>query len=342
MRPRNRSTEGIKTGAPLSGSSMAETGLRAMRSPRYRWRDHNLGSDIELENLFGGAKGKGTIGSPARPKVLIRGEEADCPAVAVKRGNPRGAKGTGHSRNDRLDQLGIVRADWFWPRAAKRLNGTSRVTETVTHGSVSGLRCNSAGRLAANQKWCHYRDQYFRQELPAGFFEEYAKGRTATAVKETNMPRYDFRHIRSRYFEFTIQCSRCGHRWPDSCFDQQDSKYPDDPGGRRYIDFLNDEVCCRLHCRLGCSDPEPILLFGRFFVWLFTQKPIRGYGKILVSTKFYDNTQVIPPGLDAEEEIQMLVEAMESANRITASTYKTQDPTQHAARTMQLDRTDRR
>jgi hypothetical protein len=40
MRPRNRSTDGIKTGAPpLSGKSMAETWLLAMRCPGYRWRD---------------------------------------------------------------------------------------------------------------------------------------------------------------------------------------------------------------------------------------------------------------------------------------------------------------
>ena len=119
MRPRNRSTGGIKTGAPpLSGRSMAETWLLAMRCPGYRWRDSNLGSGMELENLFGGAKGKGTSGSPARPKVLIRRAGADCSAVAVKRGNSRGAKGTGHSRNDQLGQLVTGGADWLWRRAA--------------------------------------------------------------------------------------------------------------------------------------------------------------------------------------------------------------------------------
>ncbi len=51
MRPRNRSTEGIKTGAPpLSGKSMAETWLLAMWCPGYRWRDSRLGSGMELEN----------------------------------------------------------------------------------------------------------------------------------------------------------------------------------------------------------------------------------------------------------------------------------------------------
>jgi hypothetical protein len=85
MRPRNRSTGGIKTGAPpLSGKSMAETWLLAMRCPGYRWRDSNLGSDMELENLFGGGKGKGTSGSPARPKVPKRRAGADCPVVCAE------------------------------------------------------------------------------------------------------------------------------------------------------------------------------------------------------------------------------------------------------------------
>jgi hypothetical protein len=101
MRLRNRSTDGIKTGAPpLSGKSMAETWLLAMRCPGYRWRDSSFGSGPELENLFSGAKGKGASGGFARPKVPIRGTGADCPVVAMKRSNVRGAKGAGHSRHD--------------------------------------------------------------------------------------------------------------------------------------------------------------------------------------------------------------------------------------------------
>ena len=123
MRPRNRSTGGIKTGAPpLSGKSMAETWLLAMRCPGYRWRDSSLGSGMELENLFGGEKGKGTSGSPARPKVPIRRAGADCPVVAKKRSNVRGAKGAGHSRHGQLGQLATGGADWLWRRAAA-LNG---------------------------------------------------------------------------------------------------------------------------------------------------------------------------------------------------------------------------
>src|SRR5277367_800696 len=64
-----------------------------MRCPGYRWRDSGFGSGPELENLFGGDKGKGTSGSSARPKVLIRSAGADCPVVAMKRGNAAERRG---------------------------------------------------------------------------------------------------------------------------------------------------------------------------------------------------------------------------------------------------------
>jgi len=129
MRPRNRSTGGIKTGAPpLSGMSMAETCILAMRCPGYRWRDSSCGSGPELENLFAGDKGKGTSGSPARPKVLIRRAGADCPVVAMRRGNARGAKGAGHPRRDRFWSTGNRRNRRLWWEAAAFKGGTSRVT----------------------------------------------------------------------------------------------------------------------------------------------------------------------------------------------------------------------
>jgi hypothetical protein len=80
MRHRNRSSEGIKTGAPpLSGRSMAVTYLLAMRCPVYKQRDFHPGFDTELEDLIGGGKGKGTSGSPARPESTdtpVRGRTA--------------------------------------------------------------------------------------------------------------------------------------------------------------------------------------------------------------------------------------------------------------------------
>ena len=123
MRPRNRSTDGAKTGAPpLSGMSMAETWLLAMWCPGYRWRDSSLGSGAELENLYGGEKGKGTSGRPARLKVPIRRAGTDWLVVARKRSNVRGAKGLGHSRHDRLGQPETGGTDRLWRRAAA-LNG---------------------------------------------------------------------------------------------------------------------------------------------------------------------------------------------------------------------------
>ena len=50
---------------------MEETSLLTMRCPVYRRRDSHLGFRTELENLVRDAKGKGTSGDHARPKVLI-------------------------------------------------------------------------------------------------------------------------------------------------------------------------------------------------------------------------------------------------------------------------------
>ena len=119
MRHRNRSSDGIKTGAPpLSGMSMAVTYLLAMRCPVYKQRDFHLGFDTELENLIGGGKGKGTSGSSARPKVPIRRSGTDCLVVALKRSNARGAKGAGHSRHDQFGQPATGGTDGLWRRAA--------------------------------------------------------------------------------------------------------------------------------------------------------------------------------------------------------------------------------
>jgi hypothetical protein len=69
-----------------------------VRCPVYRGRDSSLGFRTELENLVCDGKGKGTSGSPVRPKVPRRKPGANCFVVARKRGNSRGAKGAGHPR----------------------------------------------------------------------------------------------------------------------------------------------------------------------------------------------------------------------------------------------------
>jgi len=43
-------------------------------------------------------KEKAQAAPTARPKVPMRRRGADCPVVATKRGNARGAKGAGHRR----------------------------------------------------------------------------------------------------------------------------------------------------------------------------------------------------------------------------------------------------
>ena len=80
------------------GTSMTETYLLVMRCPVYRQRESHLGFRTELENLAGDGKGKGASGQTVRPKVPKRPTGTDCPIVALKRGNARGAKGAGHRR----------------------------------------------------------------------------------------------------------------------------------------------------------------------------------------------------------------------------------------------------
>jgi len=46
----------------FSRKSMTETCLLVVWCPVYKWRDSNLGSGAELENLFGDDEGKGTSG----------------------------------------------------------------------------------------------------------------------------------------------------------------------------------------------------------------------------------------------------------------------------------------
>jgi hypothetical protein len=162
MRHRNRSTDDIKTGRPpRSGKSIAVTYVLAIRCPVYRQRDFHLGFDTELENLIGGAKGKGTSGSPARPKVPRRQSGADCLGVVKKRSNIRGAKGAGHSRHGRLGQLATGGTEWLRRRAAALIEWhepcKSRGLRTVL-GEARGETPRAYSAAASNR--CSYRVSY--------------------------------------------------------------------------------------------------------------------------------------------------------------------------------------
>ncbi len=79
---------------------MEDTYLLFMWCPVYRRHDSHSGFRMELENLDGDDKGKGTSGDPTRLKVPMHRSGAHCLVVARKRGNARGAKGAGHPRQD--------------------------------------------------------------------------------------------------------------------------------------------------------------------------------------------------------------------------------------------------
>src|SRR6516162_5461118 len=111
-----------------SRKSVAETYLLATRCPVYRRHDSHLGSCMELENLSGDAKGKGTSSETVRPKVPMRRVGADCSVIARKRGNARGRRGqvtdvgsepTGNRRssNSRREAAAFVR--WHEPDDAR-------------------------------------------------------------------------------------------------------------------------------------------------------------------------------------------------------------------------------
>jgi len=65
---------------------MAGTYLLAMRCPVQKRRESSPGLRAELENLVGDGNGKGTSGSPVRPKVPRRQPGADCSVIAWNRG----------------------------------------------------------------------------------------------------------------------------------------------------------------------------------------------------------------------------------------------------------------
>src|SRR5260370_8718520 len=125
---------------------MADTYLLAMRGPADRRHDSYVGFRTELENRAGDGKGKGTSGSPTRPKVPKRRPGAHCFVVAWKRGNARGAKeaghhvvreSTGHRRNSCVGRKAAAFSGWHEPDESRGSRPES----------VSGSGGNSPGRL---------------------------------------------------------------------------------------------------------------------------------------------------------------------------------------------------
>ena len=144
-----------------------------------RRRDSHLGLRTELETLAGHAKGKGTSGRPARPKVPMGQSGADRPIVAMKRGNARGAKGVGHSRrcwvNGRPEE-----PSFFAGRRRPSLSGTSRMRREFSRPDV----CPAKAGMFSRRKACRGKNQKprsldsrvagnqdpeaYRQRLPRG------------------------------------------------------------------------------------------------------------------------------------------------------------------------------
>src|SRR5262249_21201218 len=144
VKPRNRTTTTPKPGFTLGpGSSREGAYLPARRCPGQRRRESSLGFRAELENLCVG-KGKGTSGSPVRPKVPRRWPGADGSVVARKRGNARGAKGAGHPRRERTESTGQTGGTRRSGRKTAAFNGWHEPDKSrgLRPESVSGSGCN--------------------------------------------------------------------------------------------------------------------------------------------------------------------------------------------------------
>src|SRR5271157_2029206 len=111
--------------------SVEDTYLLTMRCPVYRRRDPHSGFRTELGNLAGDGKGKGASGRTTRPKVPMHRRGADCPVVAAKRGNARGAKGAGHPRRDQRANGRPEEPVGFDGRRQSSVGGTSRMNREV-------------------------------------------------------------------------------------------------------------------------------------------------------------------------------------------------------------------
>src|SRR5215831_15124013 len=95
---------------------------------------------MERGNLRSDVNGDATSGRTTRARVRMRSSGTDCLVVVMKRGNARGAKGTGHSRHDQCGQL----ATGGTARSLRKerplfLNGKSRVSREAQARFREGL-----------------------------------------------------------------------------------------------------------------------------------------------------------------------------------------------------------
>jgi hypothetical protein len=128
---------------------MEDTYLLTMRCPVYRRRDSHSGSCTELETLIGDVKGKRTSGDPTRPKVPMRRSGSDRPILVMKWGNAHGAKGAGHSRQDRwvnrkLEEPTVLTEDGSLQWVAR-----AGYVERPKSGSVRRSGCDSPDLLGS-------------------------------------------------------------------------------------------------------------------------------------------------------------------------------------------------
>ena len=112
---------------PTSGISSGDVLILPERHPACRWREPQLGSCTERENLAGDAKGKGTSGSNREAESTDAPERGGLPRSSIEAGVmlverrgqviPVGSEPTGNRRSSNLDG-----------RRQPSCDGTSRMT----------------------------------------------------------------------------------------------------------------------------------------------------------------------------------------------------------------------
>ena len=120
-KPRLVTTAGQTPTIPAYGRS----GIRHERWPELAMRQLNGTWEPEIPM----PTEKPQVEEPRGRKYECGFSGADCPVVVTKRGNARGAKGTGHSRHDRCGQLATGGTARLLRRERQlSLNGKSRVS----------------------------------------------------------------------------------------------------------------------------------------------------------------------------------------------------------------------